>query len=42
MVKILIIADDFTGALDTGISFSQKGIFTRVVLGSQLEEFTDF
>lgn len=42
MVKILIIADDFTGALDTGISFSQKGIFTRVVLGSHLEEFTDF
>lgn len=26
MVKLLIIADDFTGALDTGIQFVNKGI----------------
>ena len=29
MVKLLIIADDFTGALDTGIQFVNKGIATR-------------
>ena len=28
MVKLLIIADDFTGALDTGIQFVNKGIAT--------------
>ncbi|MEW9109722.1 MAG: four-carbon acid sugar kinase family protein [Cytobacillus gottheilii] len=30
MVKLLIIADDFTGALDTGIQFTEKGISTQV------------
>ena len=30
MVKLLIIADDFTGALDTGIQFVNKGIATQV------------
>ena len=30
MVKLLIIADDFTGALDTGIQFAKKGIETQV------------
>ena len=30
MVKLLIIADDFTGALDTGIKFVNKGIATQV------------
>lgn len=34
MVKLLIIADDFTGALDTGVQFSKRGISTQV--------FTDF
>lgn len=37
MVKMLIIADDFTGALDTGIQFAKKGIITQVVIGSQTE-----
>ncbi|QQO08672.1 four-carbon acid sugar kinase family protein [Breznakiella homolactica] len=30
MVLMLIIADDFTGALDTGVQFAAKGIKTRV------------
>ena len=32
MVKLLIIADDFTGALDTGVQFSASGAATRVVV----------
>ena len=31
MVKLLIIADDFTGALDTGVQFAARGANTRVV-----------
>lgn len=31
MVKLLIIADDFTGALDTGIQFAAHGAATSVV-----------
>ena len=31
MVKLLIIADDFTGALDTGVQFAARGAATRVV-----------
>ena len=31
MVKILIIADDFTGALDTGVQFAARGAATIVV-----------
>ena len=31
MVKLLIIADDFTGALDTGVQFAARGADTRVV-----------
>ncbi|MBR0575147.1 four-carbon acid sugar kinase family protein [Proteiniclasticum sp. BAD-10] len=31
MVKLLIIADDFTGALDTGVQFAAKGAQTLVV-----------
>jgi len=30
MTKLLIVADDFTGALDTGVQFSKKGISTVV------------
>lgn len=37
MRKLLIIADDFTGALDTGIQFAKKGIETQVFTGRQLE-----
>ena len=31
MVKLLIISDDFTGALDTGVQFVKKNIKTKVV-----------
>lgn len=37
MVKLLIIADDFTGALDTGIQFAKKGIETQVYTGTELD-----
>lgn len=29
MIKLLIIADDFTGALDTGVQFAKKGSALR-------------
>lgn len=31
MVKLFIIADDFTGALDTGVQFATRGAKTRVI-----------
>ena len=31
MVSLLIVADDFTGALDTGVQFAAHGASTRVV-----------
>lgn len=31
MVELLILADDFTGALDTGVQFAARGAITRVV-----------
>ena len=31
MTKLLIIADDFTGALDTGVQFSSRGARTKVI-----------
>ena len=31
-MKLLIIADDFTGALDTGVQFASRGAVTRVVV----------
>ena len=34
MVKLLIIADDFTGALDTGVQFAARGAKTKVVTDS--------
>ncbi len=37
MVKLLIIADDFTGALDTGIQFKKRGISTQVFTKTKLE-----
>lgn len=35
MVKLLIIADDFTGAFDTGVQFAAKGAATTVVTDTQ-------
>ncbi len=37
MLKLLIIADDFTGALDNAVQFVKKGIETQVVTGAQLD-----
>ena len=37
MLLLLILADDFTGALDTGGQFAACGIPTRVVVGEQVE-----
>ena len=37
MLLLLILADDFTGALDTGVQFAACGISTRVVVGSEVD-----
>ena len=37
MIKLLIIADDLTGALDTGVHFSKKGIKTVVIPDSDIQ-----
>ncbi|WP_291583185.1 four-carbon acid sugar kinase family protein [Clostridium sp. UBA6640] len=37
MAKLLIIADDFTGALDTGIQFKKCGIPTQVFTNCELD-----
>ena len=34
MVELAVIADDFTGALDTGIKFAKAGMKTQVMLHS--------
>ena len=36
MVKLVVIADDFTGALDTGVQFSKKGISTHFIMDHRL------
>lgn len=38
MVELMIIADDFTGALDTGVHFAEKGIPTRVMVSLDDDE----
>lgn len=37
MVKLVVVADDFTGALDTGIKFAEAGAQTQVILSLILE-----
>ena len=37
MITLLIIADDFTGALDTGVQFAASGTATRVVTDIQFD-----
>lgn len=37
MIKLLIIADDFTGALDTSVQLAVKGATTYVMLDSQID-----
>jgi len=34
MIRLLILADDFTGALDTGVQFAAAGAATKVMTGS--------
>jgi len=40
-VKLFIIADDFTGALDTGVKFAAAGISTKVVTDFSLDFLED-
>lgn len=37
MIQLLIIADDFTGALDTGVQFAACGARTKVIVGENPE-----
>ncbi len=37
MILLLIIADDFTGALDTGVQFAARGIRTQVVVDPNVD-----
>ena len=39
-VKLLIISDDFTGALDTGVQFSHQGIETMVLAANRYPQST--
>ena len=38
MVQLLILADDLTGCMDTGVQFAKVGIRTRVCLFSDNNE----
>lgn len=40
MVKLLVIADDFTGALDTGVQFKARGTVIQIWDGAGTELFT--
>ena len=37
MLKLLIVADDFTGALDSGVQFASLGARVKVVTYSQYD-----
>ena len=37
MVKLVIIADDFTGAIDTGVQFAEQGVSTQVVIDRECD-----
>lgn len=43
MIRLLIIADDFTGALDTGVQFAACGASTRVITdrNAPLKDYAD-
>lgn len=43
MIRLLIIADDFTGALDTGVQFAACGAVTRVITdrAAQLSRYAE-
>ena len=37
MIQLLIIADDFTGAIDTGVQLAARGANTRVITRSDVD-----
>ena len=37
MLLLLIIADDFTGALDTGIQFTKMGVRAKIITDYQYD-----
>ena len=37
MIQLVVFADDFTGAVDTGVQFSKQGISTLVTLDRSLD-----
>ena len=39
MIKVLIIADDLTGAMDNGVQFSKFGIPTLVTIDTNIDFF---
>lgn len=41
MIKLLVIADDFTGAMDTGVQFNTKGALIRAVSKGQIDPFQE-
>lgn len=41
MIKMLILADDFTGALDTGVKFSAAGARTKVSTDTEIDFTAD-
>ena len=41
ITKLLIVADDFTGALDTGIQLAKQGVSTRVFLDAKAWELQE-
>lgn len=40
MIKLLVIADDFTGAMDTGVQFKARGTLIQVSSGKDIEFLT--
>lgn len=38
MIGLVLIADDFTGALDTGIQFAKRGAVTKILVGAVIEQ----
>lgn len=41
MIRLFVIADDFTGALDTGVQFASYGAPTKVIVESDLSHMTE-
>jgi uncharacterized protein YgbK (DUF1537 family) len=37
MIKLVVIADDFTGALDTAVQFAKRGIKTLVTADATVD-----